>query len=68
VATWRGRERERERAVKKKTFENSHKNSNISYWNLQECERTEEEGIKNNMDGRNAETMKQKQVASHHRN
>lgn len=28
--------------VKKKTFENSHKNSAISYWNLQECEGKEE--------------------------
>jgi hypothetical protein len=26
---------------KKKTFENSHKNSTISYWNLQECEGNE---------------------------
>jgi hypothetical protein len=30
-------------AEKKKTFENSHKNSTISYWNLQECEGKEEE-------------------------
>jgi hypothetical protein len=55
-----------DRSITAKKLENSHKNSTISYWNLQECGGSGRKRIKKNTrNGRRAESMKPKRAARH---